>query len=230
MGEVILRRELGHTISITNTESMYHALQLPDHLQYIRNSDFSCCDGVGVVLAGKLLGSRIPRLHGPDLMAKCCEYGISQGWRHFFYGGREGVPETLSEKLIEKYPNLIVAGKYAPPFRPLTWVESEEVTARINSCRPDIVWVGLGLLKQERWISEQRGKIEVPWMIGVGAAFDFHALKIKRAPLVFQQAGMEWLYRLVFEPRMFIRNIRSSLVLYYTVREFIRKRLERDTE
>ena len=86
-------------VSITNTESVYHATRIPSHFDYINGADFSCCDGVAVVLAGKLLGHRIPRLHGPDLMLKCCEYGIDKGWRHFFYGGKNGVPEELSEKL-----------------------------------------------------------------------------------------------------------------------------------
>jgi N-acetylglucosaminyldiphosphoundecaprenol N-acetyl-beta-D-mannosaminyltransferase len=204
-------------ISITNTESLYHALRLPFHRQYIRNATFSCCDGVGIVLAAKMFGYKIRRLHGPDLMLKCCEYGLKRKWRHFFYGGKAGVPELLQERLSEKYPGLIVAGGHSPPFRRLTPQEEQDTIDLLNSARPDILWVGLGLIKQERWIAEHIKKISISWMIGVGAAFDFHAGTIKRAPKPIRNIGLEWLYRLAFEPRMFVRNVYSlSLILSLT--------------
>lgn len=206
-------------INITNTESIYHAIRIPSHFQYTKNADFSCCDGIAVVLSGKALGFRIPRLHGPDLMLKCCEYGLPKKWRHFFYGGRDGVPELLSEKLSEKFPGLITAGTYSPPFRQLTPDEDEAIIKRINDANPDILWVGLGLLKQERWIAEHIGKIKVAWMIGVGAAFDFHAGTIKRAPRFFRRIGLEWLYRLAFEPRMLIRTLYSFSVFFRIVQD-----------
>ena len=223
----IINKELGHTISITNTESMHYAIKTQDHLDYIQNSTFSCCDGVGVVLAGKMLGHDIPRLHGPDLMMKCCEYGVAQGWRHFFYGGREGVPQLLSKKLTDSFPGLVTAGTYSPPFRPLTAEEDREIVGLINRAKPAILWVGLGLLKQERWIADHRDRLRVPWMIGVGAAFDFHAGTIKRAPVFFQKVGLEWAYRLVFEPRMFVRNIRSAMLLIQVAREAIKMRVRK---
>jgi len=213
---IIYKRLIGKYISITNTESVYHATRIPSHFNYINNADFSCCDGVGVVLAGKMLGDNIPRMHGPDLMLRCSECGVDKKWRHFFYGGRDGVPELLSEKLSEKFPGLITAGTYSPPFSPLTSDEDEAVINQINRAKPDILWVGLGLLKQEQWIAEHVGKINVPWMIGVGAAFDFYTGTIKRAPRFFRRIGLEWLYRLAFEPRMLKRNL-YSLSLFFTV-------------
>jgi N-acetylglucosaminyldiphosphoundecaprenol N-acetyl-beta-D-mannosaminyltransferase len=206
-------------ISITNTESLYHATRVPDHYEYINNSDISCCDGIGVVLAGKILGQSIPRLHGPDLMLRCCEFGLKRKWRHFFYGGKQGVPERLSRRLTQKFPGLITAGTYSPPFRSLTYDEDEEIIVQISAESPHIVWVGLGLLKQEKWIAEHLKKINAPWMIGVGAAFDFHAETVKRAPIIFQSVGLEWLYRLAFEPRMFRRNILSFLLVLKVVKE-----------
>jgi N-acetylglucosaminyldiphosphoundecaprenol N-acetyl-beta-D-mannosaminyltransferase len=206
-------------VSITNSESLYHATRIPSHFNYINEATFSCCDGIAVVLAGKMLGYKIPRLHGPDLMLKCCEFGVDRGWRHFFYGGKNGVPEKLSKNLTKKYPGLITADVYSPPFRPLTEKEDEAIISRINKVRPDILWVGLGLIKQEKWISEHLGKINVPWMIGVGAAFDFHAGAIKRAPKFFRDFGLEWLYRLAFEPRMLIRNFYSSLIFFPVIWE-----------
>jgi N-acetylglucosaminyldiphosphoundecaprenol N-acetyl-beta-D-mannosaminyltransferase len=219
MADAIDRRESSHAISITNTESTYLALRTPDHLKFIKRAAFSCCDGVGVVIAGKLLGYDITRLHGPDLMLSCCEYGIERKWRHFFYGGKEGVPELLSRNLTEQFPGLITAGTYSPPFRTLTDEEDEKIIKCIRECKPHILWVGLGLLKQEQWITDHVDRLNVPWMIGVGAAFDFYAGTIKRAPKVFQRLGLEWLYRLAFEPRMAIRNFRSFMLFWDVIKE-----------
>jgi N-acetylglucosaminyldiphosphoundecaprenol N-acetyl-beta-D-mannosaminyltransferase len=224
MYNAIEKHRNGSYISITNTESLYHATKIPSHAQYINNADFSCCDGFGVLLAGKMLGHNIPRLHGPDLMLKCCEYGVVRKWRHFFYGGKNGVPEILSKKLTEKFPGLITAGTYSPPFRSLTRDEDEAVINQINIANPDIMWVGLGLLKQERWIAEHIGKINVPWMVGVGAAFDFHSGTIKRAPRFFRRIGLEWLYRTVFEPRMIRRQLRGFALLFSVAKESVLNR------
>ena len=223
MGNAIKARKTGGYVSITNTESMYHAIRILAHFDYINNANFSCCDGIGVALAGKMLGYRIPRLHGPDLMLRCCEYGIDKKWRHFFYGGEESIPDLLSAKLTQKIPGMITVGTYSPPFRTLTPEEDQAITEQINQAKPDILWVGLGLLKQERWIAEHLGKMNVPWMIGVGAAFDFHAGTIKRAPRFFRRLGLEWLYRLTFEPRMLIRNFYSFSLFFAVIQDALRQ-------
>lgn len=212
METTILHQEAGNYVAITNTESVYHALKLPAHLSFIQNANYSCCDGVGLVLAARLLDLKIPRLHGPDLMLKCCEFGVSRKWRHFFYGGKFGVPERLASKFGNRYRGMITAGTYSPPFRELTHQEDEKIIDMINQSNPDILWVGLGLLKQERWIARHRSRLNAKWLIGVGAAFDFHAGTIKRAPKVYRDLGLEWLYRVVFEPRMIRRNIYSALI------------------
>mgnify|MGYP001553297909 CR=1 FL=1 len=201
-------------ISITNTESMYHALRLEEHLQYINQADYSCCDGVGVVWGAKFKNVIIPRLHGPDLMIHCCRHGVAKKWRHFFYGGKEGVPELLEKRLGNRFPGMITAGGYSPPFRELTPEEDDKVVEMINEAKPDILWVGLGLLKQEKWIAQHRDRLNVPWMVGVGAAFDFYAGTVKRAPRFFRDLGLEWLYRGLFEPRMIIRNIYSLKMVF----------------
>jgi N-acetylglucosaminyldiphosphoundecaprenol N-acetyl-beta-D-mannosaminyltransferase len=212
-------------ISITNSESVYHATKNPSHLKYINNADFSCCDGIAAVICGKLCGHTIPRLHGPDLMLKCCKYGVDKGWRHFFYGGKNGVPQLLSKKLTEQFPGMETAGLYSPPFRPLTPEEDETVIRRINETKPDILWVGLGLLKQEQWIAAHQDKIDVSWAIGVGAAFDFLSDTIRRAPKALRDIGLEWFYRLVFEPRMFVRNIYSLSIFLPTMKAFLREKM-----
>jgi N-acetylglucosaminyldiphosphoundecaprenol N-acetyl-beta-D-mannosaminyltransferase len=224
MDNTIKNRSGSYYICITNTESIYHATRIPTHFDYINNARFSCCDGVGVVLAGKMLGHKIPRLYGPDLMVKCCEYGIDRKWRHFFYGGKKGVPELLSKRLTKKFPDLITAGTYSPPFHQLSPDADAAVIDEINKVNPDILWVGLGLLKQERWIAEHLGKINVPWMIGIGAAFDFHAGTARRAPGFLRSIGLEWLYRLAFEPRMLKRNLYSFPFLFLVAREAMHQR------
>lgn len=209
MRGTISENDTKHYTTITNSESMYWAMRDEVHRGIIRSATFSLCDGVGVIVAGKSYGYDIPRLHGPDYMLECCRYGVQHGWRHYFVGGREGVGIKLAKKLKEKCPGLIAAGAYCPPFRELTGEEKNRMIHLINESNADIVWIGLGLLKQERWIREYKDRINSAWFCGVGAAFDFHADNVKRAPLLYRKVGLEWLYRLAFEPRMFIRNLRS---------------------
>ena len=215
MGRAIEQRSIYNYICITNTESMYHALRIAEHLTYINNSTFSLCDGIGSVIAGLAFGYKIPRLNGPILMLKACDYGVSRNWRHFFYGGKEGVADLMAEKLTEKNPGLIVAGTYCPPFRQLTLEEEKKVIELIQDSKADIVWVGLGLLKQEKWIASHLNKIRVPWMVGVGAAFDYHAGTVPWAPQWMQAIGMEWLYRLFLQPRLRIKRYYWSFIFMF---------------
>jgi N-acetylglucosaminyldiphosphoundecaprenol N-acetyl-beta-D-mannosaminyltransferase len=198
----IAARERGRFISITNTESMYHGFRVPGHGEYIRKADFSLCDGVGVIVAGWAWGHRIKRFNGPILQLECTRYGAAKGWRHFYYGGKDGAADEMARRLKEQFPGLIVCGTYEPPFRPLTAEEDEKVVALINASKPDIVWVGLGLIKQERWIAEHLGRLEAPWMAGVGAAFDYHAGTVPWAPAPLRALGLEWLFRLIIQPKL----------------------------
>lgn len=199
--------------SITNTESMYFALRRTEHAEYVRRADISACDGIGVAIAGVAFGLRIPRLNGPVLMEECCRYGVSRGWRHFFYGGKPGVAGRLATNLGGRFPGLIVAGAHTPPFRTLGSREDPAVLKAMQQTCPDILWVGLGLLKQEAWIAAHMPELRVPWFAGVGAAFDYHAGTAHWAPRWIQKCGMEWLYRLCHEPRMLVRNGRSFVFL-----------------
>ena len=205
------RRE-GGSISITNTESMYHALRLPGHLAFVNNSQHSLCDGVGVIIAGYFWGLRIPRYNGPILQLDCSERGQSKGWRHFFYGGKEGVADLMAAKLKAQYPQLEVVGTYCPPFRDLTQEEDAQVVQMINDARPDFVWVGLGLLKQEAWIASHLGRVKAPWMVGVGAAFDYHSGAVPWAPAPMRALGLEWLFRLIIQPKLRGKRYWWSLV------------------
>ncbi len=212
-------------ISITNTESMYHAKRIPSHLEYIKNARFSFCDGIGVVIAAKFEGKKVRRLNGPVLMLECCDYGVKRRWRHFFCGGKEGVAEALSRKLTEKFPGLIISGTFCPPFRQMSECEDRVMVEQINATKPDILWVGLGLLKQERWIAEHIDRLDIPWMIGVGAAFDYHAGTAKWAPKWIRRIGMEWLYRLCFN--MDLRLLRRGGYSYIFLHQAIKNALLR---
>jgi N-acetylglucosaminyldiphosphoundecaprenol N-acetyl-beta-D-mannosaminyltransferase len=208
----IRNRQHGGYISITNTESMYHALRRPDHMAFIRQSDISLCDGVGVIAAGAFWGLKIDRYNGPILQLDCSAHGQNRAWRHFFYGGKEGVAEQMAEKLKEQFPRLQVVGSYCPPFRELTAAEDNDVVRMINAAQPDIVWVGLGLLKQEAWIAAHLHRVEVPWMVGVGAAFDYHSGAVPWAPRWIRSLGLEWLFRLIVQPRLRARRYWWSLL------------------
>ena len=220
IGRAIDAEETGHFVAVTNPENMYHGLRIPSIGQYIRNSDFSVCDGVGVILAGLAWGHLVPRFSGPTLQLECSKYGVSRRWRHFYYGGKPGVADEMARRLKEQYPGLIVCGTYCPPFGDLSPEEDARVVEIINAAKPDIVWVGLGVPAKERWIASHLGRLNVPWLIGVGAAFDYHSGAIPWAPAPIRAIGMEWLYRLIVEPKM--RAKRTWWHLVYVVQTFLR--------
>jgi N-acetylglucosaminyldiphosphoundecaprenol N-acetyl-beta-D-mannosaminyltransferase len=155
-------------------------------------------------------------VYGPDLLLACCSRSLASGYRHFFYGGAPGVPERLIERLSARFPGLCVAGGFSPPFRALTSEEDLALVRRINEAQPDIVWVGLSTPKQERWMWEHRGRLKAPVFIGVGAAFDFHAGLKRQAPRWMQRNGLEWVFRLLTEPRrLWRRYLRNNPVFVW---------------
>jgi N-acetylglucosaminyldiphosphoundecaprenol N-acetyl-beta-D-mannosaminyltransferase len=164
-------------------------------------------DGMPLVWLSRLLGFRhVAQVCGSDLMLAVCERSVTRGYRHFFYGGAPGVAEKLAARLQSRFPGLQVVGIDSPPFRPLTPREDQTVVERMNAARPDVVWVGLSTPKQERWIAAHMGQLSAPVLIGSGAAFDFHAGLKRRAPRWMQKAGLEWLFRLMLEPRRLWRR------------------------
>jgi N-acetylglucosaminyldiphosphoundecaprenol N-acetyl-beta-D-mannosaminyltransferase len=159
-------------------------------------------DGMPLVWLSWLHGHRqVERVYGPDLMLACCEASIERGYRHFFYGGGSGVPERLAARLQARFPGLNVVGTWSPPFRDLSAAEEAAMIDHIAAARPDIVWVGLSTPKQERWMARYVGRLNVPVLIGVGAAFDMHSGMKRQAPRWMQRSGLEWVFRLMSEPR-----------------------------
>lgn len=159
-------------------------------------------DGMPMVWAGKVAGATwMERVYGPDMMLSLLAEAEARGWSSFFYGGGPGVPDQLVERLKERFPGLSIAGTYSPPFRPLMAEEIGAITDLINGSGAKLVWVGLSTPKQERWMAELRPRLHAPVLLGVGAAFDFHAGRLRQAPAWMQKSGLEWLYRLIHEPR-----------------------------
>ncbi len=165
-------------------------------------------DGQPLVWALRALGHRrATRVYGPDLMAGFCARAARREVSVFLYGGRS--PEALAllqARLRERFPGLRIAGGYSPPFRPLTAAEEDDVVARIDASGAAVVWVGTGQPKQELWMARMRPRLRAPLLVGVGAAFDFHAGLVPQAPRWMQRSGLEWAYRLTREPRRLWRR------------------------
>jgi len=209
------RQGVRRYVTITNPHSVMLCRRDAQMRSATRQAGLTLPDGVGVVAAARMLGyihrGRVP---GPSLMLHCCDYGRRLGLRHYFYGGKEGVPEKLIANFSAAFPGLIVAGGQSPPFHELSEAEDAHAVQLINAARPDVLWVGLGAPKQEKWMAAHLGRVNAAAMIGVGAAFDFHAGTVKWAPAWMRRCGLEWLHRLVREPRrMWRRNVDSPLFL-----------------
>ena len=160
-------------------------------------------DGMPLVWAANLLGERLQdRVYGPELMLRYSDRCAERGHRVWLYGGRDqGSLAQLALSMRRRHPGIRIVGGYSPPFRPLTRAEEEDIVDEVNRARPDVLWVGIGVPKQEKWMARMRDRLEVPVMCGVGAAFDFHAGRISMAPRWMQDRGLEWIYRIAQEPR-----------------------------
>jgi len=208
-----------HYVCITGVHGIMES-QRDEALRRIHNrAGLVTPDGMPLVWLGWLHGQRhVKRVYGPDLMLACCERSLVRGYRHFFYGGGEGVAQRLADRLRQRYAGLMIAGTYMPPFRPLSTAEDQAIVREINEASPDIVWVGLSTPRQERWMDAHVGRLSAPVLIGVGAAFDFHAGVKKQAPRWMQQSGLEWLFRLSSEPcRLWRRYLRNNPAFVWRV-------------
>ena len=185
----------------------------PELRAAVLGSDLTVPDGQPLVWAMNALGHDLSsRVYGPDLMARYCERAALTGARMFLYGGRnQGALVQLALNLRTRYPGLNIVGGYAPPFRPLTSEEEDFVLDEINRSQADVVWVGIGVPKQEKWMAAMRDRLRAPVLVGVGAAFDFHAGLVPQAPRWMQSMGLEWAYRLLQEPgRLWRRYLRYN--------------------
>ena len=180
----------------------------PDLRTAVLGADFTVPDGQPLVWALRMLGHDLDdRVYGPELMERACARAADTGARFYLYGGRnQGALAQLARNLRLRHPGLRIVGGHAPPFRDLTEAEERAVIADIHRSGADVVWVGIGVPKQEKWMARMRGRLDAPVLVGVGAAFDFHGGLIPQAPAWMQRRGLEWVFRLAREPRRLWRR------------------------
>jgi N-acetylglucosaminyldiphosphoundecaprenol N-acetyl-beta-D-mannosaminyltransferase len=202
MDGMVARRERGYVCAVA-----VHAVTVAQRDEEMRaallGSSLTVPDGMPLVWAANLLGENLPhRVYGPELMRRYTRRSAEKGHRVWLYGGRDqGSLAQLALNLRRDNPGIRIVGGYSPPFRDLEPHEEDELVARINADRPDVLWVGTGVPRQEKWMARMRDRLEVPVMSAVGAAFDFHAGRISQAPPWMQDRGLEWTYRIAQEPR-----------------------------
>jgi N-acetylglucosaminyldiphosphoundecaprenol N-acetyl-beta-D-mannosaminyltransferase len=180
----------------------------PETLAAVLGATLAVPDGQPLVWALRALGhSAATRVYGPDLMASFCARAVANATPMYLYGGRDDdALQLLERRLRERFPGINLVGGYSPPFRPLSSTEEERVIADIDGSGAAVVWVGTGQPKQEKWMAQMRPRLQAPLLMGVGAAFDFHAGLVSQAPAWMQRNGLEWIYRLSREPRRLWRR------------------------
>lgn len=201
-------------VCICNAHSVVTASQDPAFAQALEQADMATPDGAPVAWMLRRQGHPgQQRINGPDLMWRYCQQAAQRGEPMFLYGSTPSTLETLERRLVAELPGLVIAGRLSPPFRPLTPAEDEADVAAINASGAGLVWVSLGCPKQELWMAAHAGRVRAV-MIGVGAAFDFHAGTVSRAPAWMRQNGLEWLHRLASEPRRLWRRYLVTNTLF----------------
>lgn len=191
----------GDYICVANVHTTIISYEKPDYCTIQNSGLMAIPDGGPLSTVGRKRGYKnMQRTTGPSLMGEIFKVSAEKGYRHFFYGSKQETLDLLEKKLYENYPEIHIAGMYSPPFRPLTDEEDAAVVKMINDAKPDFVWIGLGAPKQEIWMADHQGKID-GLMIGVGAGFDYYADNIKRAPEWMQKSNLEWVYRLIQDPK-----------------------------
>ncbi len=194
-------REPARYICVTSVHGVITAQDEPEVAAILNEADIVTPDGMPLVWALRSFGAREQeRVYGPTLMLELCRRAVETGMRIFLYGARESTLSLLSTRLQEKFPGLAIAGAYAPPFRPLTEAENSAIVDEIRAADPDLIFVGISTPKQEKWMYAHRAAFPGATLIGVGAAFDFHAGRTRQAPAWMQRNGLEWLFRLIVEP------------------------------
>ena len=188
----------GRYICLATVHGVDEARTDPAFRAILNSSWLTTPDGMPLVWLGP---PGVARVYGPDLMLAVCDAGRAVGLTHYFYGGKAGVAAELKARLTARYPGLAVVGAFAPPFRPLDATEATALHADVARARPDVLWVGLGTPKQERFMAEFAPTRAAGVLSGVGAAFDFHSGRVRQAPRWMQRGGLEWFFRLCTEPR-----------------------------
>ena len=207
-------------ICVSNVHTTITAYEDEEYRKIQNGGALAIPDGKPLSIVSKIRGFKYAeRVTGPDLMGELFKESEEKGYKHYFYGSTEETLRLLKIKLNEKYPKLNIVGMYSPPFKSEVSLESEEKLNEINKLNPDFIWIGLGAPKQEKWMHIHKNRLN-SIMFGVGAGFDYYGEKIKRAPIWMQKCSLEWLYRLMQDPkrlfkRYFITNIKFIYLTSY---------------
>jgi N-acetylglucosaminyldiphosphoundecaprenol N-acetyl-beta-D-mannosaminyltransferase len=197
-----------HQIVTVNADFLSIAEREPDFIELLNAAAISVPDGMPLIWLSRLLGKPLPeRITGTDLLTECAALAAAKGYRIFLLGAAPGVADAVAQHLTTRYPGLQIAGTYSPPyFAGRDTAAEAAMVAVVREAQPDLLFVAMGTPKQERWIYNHLDVLGVPVCIGVGGVFNFITGRIPRAPRLLQQLGMEWLFRLVLEPRRLWRR------------------------
>ncbi len=219
----IERGDRGRMVTFSNVHMLVEGVRSPGFFEVLQKSDLNCPDGKPLVWYGrrKVGKENVDQVCGPEFLPAFCKATADLNLRHFFYGGAEGVAAKAAAILQQTIPGVQIAGVYSPPFRALSTDEKDEIVHTINESHPDVLWVCLGCPKQEAWIDEFRGRLDVPVLLAVGLAVDIVAGTRDRAPSIFRNLGLEWFYRLCREPRRLWRRylVYNSIFVYRLLAE-----------
>lgn len=206
-------------ICVTGVHGVMEAQKDPGLRRILNHAAINLPDGMPMTWLGRLQGfKRMDRVFGPDFMAAMCRLSVQRGYRNFFFGGKPGVAALLGETLQRKFPGLQVVGTGTPPFRPLTCEEEANLFEQVAEARPHIVWVGLSTPKQERFMAQYVERLNVPLLVGVGAAFDYHIGAIRDCSGWIKRAGLQWLHRLMQDPKRLLgRYLRNNPAFVWRV-------------
>lgn len=213
-----IKRLSGDYMCVSNVHTTVMSYEDPAYCAVQNGGIMAIPDGGPLSSVGRKRGfGNMARTTGPSYLEEVLKISAENGWSHYFYGSTEETLEKLRGILQKKYPDVSIAGMYSPPFRPLTEEEDEAIVAQINAGGADFVWVGLGAPKQENWMAAHQGRVH-GLMVGVGAAFDYMAGNIQRAPQWMQNCNLEWLYRLLQDPkRLFKRYLVTNTKFIWNV-------------
>ncbi|HSR87984.1 MAG TPA: WecB/TagA/CpsF family glycosyltransferase, partial [Pontiella sp.] len=216
-----------HYVNVCTADTVVQCYDQPQLGKIVMESGMATTAGMPLVWLARRFGFKgATRVHGYDLMLELCAAGEERGITHYFYGATDEVLEQLRENLLQRFPNLKIAGMYSPPFRSLSEDEKDAVAERINAADPDLVWCGLGTPKQDYWVAEFRSRLNAAVLLAVGDAFNFHAGHVRQAPRWMMRSGLEWLFRLCVEPRRLWRRyiIGNPRFIIQTMKQWIRAR------
>lgn len=189
-------------VCLTGVHGVMEARADPAFRHILNRAAINAPDGMPMTWVGRLQGFRhMDRVFGPDFMAAMCRLSAQRGYRNFLYGGQPGVAELLRDNLTAKYPGLHICGTCTPPFGSLTPQQECEISARIQASKPHILWVGLSTPRQEHFMAQYLDRFQVPLLVGVGAAFDYHAGRIRDCSRWVKRAGLQWAHRTMQDPR-----------------------------